>query len=84
MLPFTIHSDTITSWSPDIVTPSSGCTFGWWRVFHAATSLQNLYKTWSVVDGYTNRKHHRRLTFLIRSGSFFEYILKTLAATSRP
>jgi len=37
----------------------------------------------SLMDT-TNRKKHRRPTLLTRSGSFFEYILKTLAATSWP
>src|ERR1700742_2087092 len=56
MLPFTIHSDTITSRSSDIVAPSSGSTFGWLRVLHAATSLQNPYETWSVIWGYNEMK----------------------------
>ena len=50
MLPLTIHSDTITNRFSDIVTPNSGNTFGWWRVFHATTSLQNLYKTQSIIN----------------------------------
>ena len=56
MLPFAIHSDTITSRSAFIVAPNSGSTFGWRRVFHAATSLQNLYKTQSVIDGHNELK----------------------------
>ena len=38
-----IHSDTIANWLSPIVTPNSGNTFSWRRVFHVTTSLQNLY-----------------------------------------
>jgi len=43
MFPFAIHSDTIANWELLIVTPNSDSTFGWRRVFHVTTSLQNLY-----------------------------------------
>ena len=42
MFPLFIHSDTITNRWLVIVTPSRGNTFGWRRVLHIMTSLQNL------------------------------------------
>jgi len=42
MVPFVIHSDTIANWSLLIVIPRNDSTFGWRRVFHVTTSLQNL------------------------------------------
>jgi len=43
MLPFSIHSDTITNRCgfSSIVTPINGNTFEWESVFHITTSLQN-------------------------------------------
>ena len=42
ILPFSIHSDTITNCLSSIVTPRRGNTFGWLRAFHLIASLQNL------------------------------------------
>ena len=42
MFPLTIHSETIAKSFFPIVTPNSGSTFGWRRVFHVTTSLQNV------------------------------------------
>ena len=50
MLPFTIHSVTITNRSPTVVTPSSGITFGWRRDLHPTTSLQKSYEALSVAN----------------------------------
>src|SRR5258707_5572257 len=52
MLPPAIHSDTSTNRFSEIVTPTSGRTFGCRRVLHATTSLQDLYETWSVVGAH--------------------------------
>ena len=43
MFPPTIQSDIIANWVLSIVTPSNDNTFGWRRIFHVMTSLQNLY-----------------------------------------
>ena len=43
MSPLVIHSDTIAKWLSLVVTPNSGSTFGWWRLFHIIASLQNIY-----------------------------------------
>ena len=56
MFPFTIQSDTIANRFLVIITPNRGSTFGWWRVLHAITSLQNLYETWLVVDAHNKSK----------------------------
>ena len=42
MFPLTIHSETIAKSLFPIVTPNSGSTFGWQRLFHVMTSLQNV------------------------------------------
>jgi len=52
MLPFDIHSDTITSRFSSIVTPNSGSTFGWCRALHVTTTLQNLYEIQPVINTY--------------------------------
>ena len=42
IVPFSIHSETITNCPSSIVTPRSGNTFGWFKAFHLIASLQNL------------------------------------------
>jgi hypothetical protein len=44
IFPLAIHSDAIAKCLPLMVTPNSGSTFGWLRLFHVITSLQNLYE----------------------------------------
>jgi len=56
MFPFAIHSDTIANRYSAIVAPNSGSTFGWRRVLHTTTSLQNLYETQLVIDGYNRSR----------------------------
>ena len=66
MFPLTIHSETIAKTFFPIVTPNSGSKFGWQRLFHVTTSLQNVCaiktvinssirsfdKTWVMTDTY--------------------------------
>jgi len=42
IFPLTIHSETIAKSLSPIVTPNSGSTFGWRRLPHVTTSLQNV------------------------------------------
>jgi len=56
MLPFPIHSDTMTNRFSDVVTPNSGSMFGWRSALHPTTSLQNFCETWSAVDTHNKSK----------------------------
>ena len=45
MFPLTIHPDTIAKHPLLMVTPNNGSTFGWSKLLHGSTSLQNLCTT---------------------------------------
>jgi len=49
MFPLTIHSETIANSLFPIVTPNSGSTFGWQRLFHVMTSLQNVCAITTII-----------------------------------
>jgi len=50
IFPLTIHSETIAKSFLPIVTPNSGSTFGWQRLFHATTSLQNICAIATIIS----------------------------------
>ena len=50
IFPLTIHSETIAKRFSPIVTPNSGSTFGWRRVFHVTTSLQNVCVITAIIS----------------------------------
>ena len=82
MFPPTIHSDIIANWVLSIVTPSSGNTFRWRRIFHVMTSLQNLYGRVIVsLPTYLFTTPQRRPTRVILTKLVVEYTLRTLTAT---
>ena len=50
IFPLAIHSETIAKSFFPIVTPISGSTFGWQRLFHVTTSLQNVCATTMIIS----------------------------------
>jgi len=50
IFPLTIHSETIAKSLFPIVTPNSGSTFGWKRLFHVMTSLQNVCAIATIIS----------------------------------
>ena len=50
IFPLTIHSETIAKIFSPIVTPNSRSTFGWQRLFHVMTSLQNVCAIATIIS----------------------------------
>ena len=48
--PLTIHSETIAKTFFPIITPNSGSTFGWQRLFHVMASLQKVCAIATIVS----------------------------------
>lgn len=68
MFPLSIHSDTMTNRRSIIVTPNRGSTFGWRRVLHIITSLQN-----SCVGRGMRTDEHKKCR-----GTHFSYSIKVI------